>query len=74
MREYTKTIMANTKQRVVPDDVLFVVMASRTMQTRVEVLERTSLQYMKNVVYVVTEYLDEDIVSRDRQWKVVFSI
>ena len=57
-----------------PDDVLFVVMASRTMQSRVEVLERTSLKYMKNVVYVVTEYLDEEVVSKDRQWKVVFSI
>ena len=57
-----------------PDDVLFVVMASRTMQSRVEVLELTSLKYMKNVFYVVTEYLDEEVVSKDRQWKVVFSI
>ncbi|CAD7937867.1 unnamed protein product [Amoebophrya sp. A25] len=51
-------------------EVLFAVMASRTMEWRVTVMEATCLKDMPHVKYVVEEYLDS--VPESRQWKVSF--
>ncbi|CAD7936845.1 unnamed protein product [Amoebophrya sp. A120] len=52
------------------NEMLFAVMASRTMEWRAVAMEDLVLKKMPHVRYVVEEYLDN--LPRERQWKVHF--